>query len=747
VRGEVDRGVTSNPCRLRGTLLEITDRKRSEEQLALSECRYRSLVEAAAIIVWATPSDGLQAGDIPGWRAFTGQTYQEVLGLGWADALHPDDRIHTLSIWRASVKTGETFEITHRLRRHDGVYRTMACRAVPVRNTAGIIVEWVGMHMDITDREIARDLHHRAELASFTTAALTCTPIATIVTDCDGLITAINPAAERLLGCAPAELVGRETPLVLLDDRELAARAAALRAELRESVTPGLAVLTTRPRRGLVEESEWSLRRRDGTRLDVQLTVAALTDSSNAMQGLILTALDITERKRAADRMTYLANHDALTGLPTRRLLDTRLELAVARAEREDTRLAVLVIDLDNLKRINDELGHHLGDSLIAHAAGGLMGALADGEMAARSGGGEFSVLLEDIRNAQHAEQRAEQLLAAIRTPVALDHHTIAPTASIGISVFPEGGDTPEALMRHADGAMHHAKRHGQNCIRLFTGEMAAALFRRRQLLRALPHALARGEFQIVYHPQLSLRTGLVTGVEALIRWRNATLGDVSPSEFIPLAEEAGLIEEIGDWVLRTACRDGRRVQRELGRPLIIGVNGSPRQFQVETFPHCVDRALEESGLAPELLELEITENILLGTSPSVTGVLMAVRARGVRLAIDDFGTGYCSLSYIMRFKADRLKIDQSFIRNITCDAGSRAVTTAIIGLARNLHIDVIAEGIETVAHQAALLALSCHEVQGFLYSRPVPVEQLATTIRYIDESELHLAGAYGEPA
>ncbi len=592
----------------------------------------------------------------------------------------------------------------------------------------------------ITDR--APCLHHRAEMTGFTTAILSCTPIATIVTDCDGLITAMNPAAERLLGCASTDLVGRETPMVLLDKRELASRAAALRAELRESVAPGLAVLTAKPKRGLLEESEWSLRRPNGTRLDVQLTVAALTDSSNTMQGLILTALDITERKRAADRMTYLANHDALTGLPMRRLLDTRLELAVARADREDTQLAVLVIDLDNLKRINDELGHHHGDSLIAHVAGALMGALGEGEMAARSGGGEFIVLLEDILNAQHAEQRAEHLLAAIRAPVALGHQTIAPAASIGISVFPEGGDTPEALMRHADGAMHHAKRHGQNCIRLFTGEIAASLFRRRQLLRALPHALARGEFRIVYHPQLSLRTGLVTGVEALIRWRNATLGEVSPAEFIPLAEEAGLIEEIGDWVLHTACRDGRRVQSELGRPLIIAVNCSPRQLEMENFPHSVDTALAEAGLAPELLELEITENILLGTSPGVTGVLASVRARGVRLAIDDFGTGYCSLSYIMRFKADRLKIDQSFIRGLTCDAGSRAVTTAIIGLARNLQIEVVAEGIETLAHQQELLALSCHEVQGFLYSRPVPVEQLAATIRSIDQSELHLAGA-----
>jgi diguanylate cyclase (GGDEF)-like protein/PAS domain S-box-containing protein len=851
-RGAVEILADGEVAQLRGTIQEITERKRMEQRLALSDGRYRSLVEATAVIVWNATPQGSEVKEIPGWQGFTGQTPEQVAALGWADAIHPEDRERTVLKWQEGIARGSTFELEKRLRRHDGAYRDMILRAVPVRDASSNIAEWIGMHIDVTERVIAErevrqahqkletvlqsitdgllvldadwrytyfseqgasiikmrredligecvwelfphakslkfyDAYHTAvesgkpihfeefypeplnlwlechcypsteglsvyfrditqrklgeeillqtERAGFAQSVFISSPFATIVTDLYGTIISVNPAAERMLWYAKEELVGKATPLDVLHPREVARRAAMLSEELRTTIDPGIEVLTAKARRGLVDETEWKLRRRDGSEFDAELTISALAGPSGEMTGLILKANDITERKRIMEYISHVANHDALTGLPTRRLLHDRLGVALARAKRNTSHLAVLAIDLDDFKRINDLSGHAAGDEVLVILGNRLLKSTRACDTVARMGGDEFVILLEDLRTAQDARRVAEKLLIALHEPIVLGSQTILPTAAIGICVYPEQADHAEALLKNADAALYRVKQEGKNGFQAFTFEMASASSRKRLLEIELQQALSRNEFELVYQPQISMKTESVTGAEALLRWRNGKLGIVMPGEFIPLAEESGLIVPIGEWVLRTACRQWKQLQLKTGRKLIIAVNASPRQFQHENFPNEVRQALAESDLDPRLLELEITENILVSDSPRALHILEEVRSLGVRIAIDDFGTGFSSISYIMRFRVNRLKIDQSFIRQVTVDPDSDAVTSAVIALGKGLNIAVIAEGVETEAHRDLLLSKGCDEAQGYFYAKPVTIGGLPNVIDVIEQ-------------
>ncbi len=723
---------------LRGTVQDITARKTAEARLALSESRYRSLVKASAVIVWITDADGAQQSTLPEWQAFTGQTDEEVKEYGWANAIHPDDYDRTLRSWRESVARGELHETEHRLRRHDGAYRCMAVRAAPVRDPSGKIVEWVGMHTDITEKKAAEAALRQAEIAALATSIVASSPFATIVAGWDGVISAVNPAAQRMLGYDKAELVGQATPLLFLHPDDLVSRAAALTDILQMPITPDLAALTAKAKLGMVEESEWRLRRSDGAWLDAHLTICPRTGANGEAAGLILFAADLTERKLSANTIAHLAHHDLLTGLANRSLLQDRLQTALARARRGATKVALLMIDLDNFKQLNDLLSHQAGDRLLMHAARCLRASVRETDTVARIGGDSFVVVLDGIGAAQDAARIGAKILKSLSAPFTLEHQTLSPRASIGICLYPDKAPTAETLFKNAEAAMHRVKSAGGNGIHLFTARMAAILSRRRQLEAALGNALEREEFQLVYQPQLSLRTGQVIGVEALLRWRNPELGLVMPGDFIPLAEADGQIGPIGAWVLRTACQQGKALQSALGRRLTIAVNVSARQFEMASLPRTVRQALANAQLDPDCLELEMTENLLISDSPTSDAVLADMRSAGVRVAIDDFGTGFCNMSYIMRFHVHRLKIDQSFVRNMASDRESSAVTAAIIGLARGLNITVLAEGIETAAQHALLHQQGCDEVQGFFYAQPAPLERMASVIRGIEARRLN---------
>jgi diguanylate cyclase (GGDEF)-like protein/PAS domain S-box-containing protein len=586
---------------------------------------------------------------------------------------------------------------------------------------------------DITERKESELKLARA--AVFTQSIIASSPFATIVTNLEGLIVSINPAAERMLWYAKDDLVDKETPLILLEAQQVASRAQALSEELRMPVEAGIGVLTAKPMQGLVEEAEWKFIRRDGSQFDAQLTVSALTDPDGIVVGLILIAYDITERKRTEDYISHLAHHDALTGLPTRTLFHDRLSVALARALRNRRKVALLMVDLDNFKRVNDLLGHHVGDELLVQVAKRLQGSVRAYDTVARMGGDEFVVLLDDLHHVSQAEAIAEKLVICLQAPVTLGAQTLTPAASIGLCVYPDNGEGADALLKNADAAMYHVKGDGRNGYQRFTDDMASASTRKRQLEAGLDQAMALNELELVYQPQISLKTGKVTGVEALLRWRSGKLGMVGPGDFIPLAEESGLIIPIGEWVLRTACREGRRLQIEMGRPLTIAVNISPRQFQQDGLPRAIRATLAECGLDADSLELEITENLLVSDSPKAMAILEKVRSLGVRVAIDDFGTGFSSMSYIMRFRVDRLKIDQSFVRDMTSDADSNAVTAAVIALASGLNITVVAEGVETAAHRDLLHSKGCDEAQGYFYSAPVGIDLIAEIIRTVEKA------------
>jgi len=570
-------------------------------------------------------------------------------------------------------------------------------------------------------------------LADSMRAIMASSPFAMIVTDSDGIITRINPAAEHMLWYSPEELVGIQTPLVMLDPQEVTQRAIVLSDELGIAVKPGLEVLSVKPRRGLLEEAEWRLKRRDGSHVDVQLTISALLGTEGQMVGLILLAYDITERKKTQDYITHLAHHDSLTQLPTRALLHDRLTVAITRAARFGKKVAVLMLDLDNFKKVNDSAGHHAGDELLRVVANRLQKTLRQSDTVARMGGDEFVVVLEDLHGDGQAIEVARKLVAAVGTPFLFAGRTISATASVGLSIYPDNGESAETLLRNADAAMYAIKDSGRNGHQLYTPELEAYMVRKRQLESELNDALANDEFELHCQPQICLKTGVVTGVEALIRWNSPEHGLVMPSEFISIAEESGLIVPIGNWVLRKACEQGRQLQLQLGRALTIAVNISSVQFQQNGFSAAVKEALREFELPPSSLEMEFKENTLVGSSPRQKAVFDELRTMGVRVAIDDFGTGFSNMAYILRFHVDRLKIDQSFVRGMDVNPESWIVTNAVIAFAKSLGIAVTAEGVETAQQRSVLLTQDCNDAQGFFYSKAVPMEALPSAIEAIE--------------
>ncbi|HEV7705085.1 MAG TPA: EAL domain-containing protein [Gemmatimonadaceae bacterium] len=578
------------------------------------------------------------------------------------------------------------------------------------------------------------------KLATFKQSIVASSPFATIVTDLDGTITSFNPAAERMLWFSRDDLIDIRTPLILIDPHELAKRASVLTEELGELILPGMAVLHARPDRGMVEEAEWKFIRVDGSVVDVQLTVSPLTAVDGEFVGLIMVAYDITERKRNDEYISHVAHHDALTGLPTRTLFHDRIEVALTAASRTGKKVALLMIDLDGFKEVNDVMGHHVGDEMLIHVSRLLVDSVRASDTVARMGGDEFVILLDDVNSVHNAESIAAKILRSLQQPFRIGTHMLTASASLGICICPESGGTVESLLNNADTAMYRAKAEGKNGFQVFTNDMESESSRRRQLGVGLRHAVRLCELDLVYQPQVCMRTGNVTGVEALLRWTSSTMGLVMPTEFIPIAEESGLIVPIGEWVLRTACREGKKLQIETGMLLTIAVNISPRQFQQENLPLLIAGILQECDLSPSSLELEITENILVNDSAKAMRILKEVRALGVHVAIDDFGTGYSSMTYILRFPVDRIKIDQSFVRNMTLNPASNAVTNAVIALASGLHIKVVAEGVESAAHRDLLASKGCDEAQGYFYSEPIPMAGMRALIGDIGDSPAPLA-------
>lgn len=478
---------------------------------------------------------------------------------------------------------------------------------------------------------------------------------------------------------------------------------------------------------GIDEAGVWRHRKQDNTLIDVEITSHRM-DFGGRNAELVL-AHDVTERKQAEERIRKLAHFDSLTGLPNRTLLNDRVSQAISMAQRSHDKLAILFVDLDHFKNINDTLGHRIGDELLVEIAKRLQSVVRDEDTVSRLGGDEFILLLPgtDANGTAHV---ARKLLQAVSQHYLIEQHELVITPSIGIAMYPSDGEDFDALSRCADIAMYRAKRDGRNNYRFFTPEMQARSARNLQLENALRRALERGQLQLHYQPQMSLQDGRIIGAEALLRWHHPEMGMVSPAEFIPVAEDSGLILPIGEWVLRTAIRQLKAWMDSGIAPMIISVNLSAVQFRQPKLLKLVTQILKEEGLPPQYLELELTEGVTMNDPVTAVKVMDNLHERGIRMSIDDFGTGYSSLSQLKRFQVYKLKIDQSFVRDVVDDPDDKAIVKAIINVAKGLGLRTIAEGVETQEQLEFLQENGCDEIQGFYYSKPITADQFATFVR-----------------
>ncbi len=568
-----------------------------------------------------------------------------------------------------------------------------------------------------------------AKLAEFHDSVFQNAPFSIVATNPHGLITAMNVAAEKLTGYSREQLVGKAPLTILHDERELLGKAMGM--DLAAAVQrDGFKVLTAEAAVGEMQEQEWTLIRRDGARIPINLAVRAVTTDADEITGFVSIAFDITDRKQMLEYVTHMATHDPLTGLVGRSMLQDKIVQNVEQARRYGTKVAVFVIDLDHFKRINDSLGHASGDQILMEASNRLRRSVRSTDVVSRVGGDEFVVVMPDITSVADVEQCASNLVSRLAPEISVDGHLVRVTGSVGVCVFPDFASDAKHLLKRADSAMYAAKENGRNQHQIFSEGMLKESADRLTMEHALRHALANGELAIHYQAQVSLTTGAVTGMEALMRWNHPKLGEIAPAQFIPLAEETGLIVSIGEWAFATACCEGKALQDDLGIDLTVSVNLSPRQFQQKNLVEVVETALIRSRLSPRSLEIEITENMLMVNSEEMLARLERLRELGVRIAIDDFGTGFSSFSYLLQYQVDRLKIDQSFVKKAVTDANAAAVVRAIIAMSHGLNIGVVAEGVETEEQLRFLLRRKCDEAQGFMLARPVPASEFSALVR-----------------
>jgi diguanylate cyclase (GGDEF)-like protein/PAS domain S-box-containing protein len=554
---------------------------------------------------------------------------------------------------------------------------------------------------DVTERVLAEQklrLHERAIEAS-TNAIMITTGRRHRYS-----IVHVNPAFEKITGYTAQEVIGRDARFLQGDDTDQP-EIAVLRQLLREQ-----------------KEGRVTLRnyRKDGTLFYNELHIAPVRSAKGHVTNFVGVLNDITETKRYQEELEHHVNHDALTGLANRHLLQDRLQQALFRANRRNLRCAVMFLDLDHFKLVNDGLGHHVGDALLKSVAAELLTILRPEDTVARFGGDEFVLVANEVQDLADVTDIAERIVTRLSTPMFIGDEEITISASLGIAVYPDDGDSVDELLKNADAAMYHAKEGGRNSFSYYKREMNVSISAQFALKNKLAKAVEQGELVLHYQPQATAHSLKLVGFEALLRWDNPELGRVTPDRFIPLAEETGLIVPIGEWVLLTACRFAAELRTRGARFDRVAVNLSARQLHQANLAKMIDRILHASGLPPEYLELEITESMMMGNTEKVLRILSELKEMKVQLAVDDFGTGYSSLGYLRRFPIHRLKIDRSFIDYVPTSQHDATITRAIVSLAHNLNLNVIAEGVETQAQLAFLADTGCEEIQGYLLSRPL---------------------------
>ncbi|MEO5692114.1 MAG: EAL domain-containing protein [Usitatibacter sp.] len=689
-----------------GAFIDLTAQRRADSALEQQMHFTRALLDAIPNPVYFKDREGRyvlynRAFDelFGGGRSWIGKTVHDLFDS--PNALAHQDRDRPLLERPAST----TYELL--MPTAAGDTRQMLYNKVSFIDQAGEVAGLIGTITDVTRyKETERALE--ASEARFRVLTESSIDLISVV-DADGRIVYQSPALRHLLGYEPAETVGRNlSELVHRDDLDLAMAAFRRVIDARQTMEP----------------IEFRLRHRDGMwRTFESLGTNCL--SNPHIHGVVFNSRDVTDRKVIQQRIQHLAYHDNLTGLPNRSLLQDRLAHSIARAERTSKKVAVLFLDLDNFKNINDTLGHDVGDELLRQVSRRLTDCVRLEDTIARQGGDEFIVLLDSLEDSRGASIVAQKVLSALRqsfTLTGLEQHV---SGSVGIALYPEDGRDAQTLMKNADTAMFHGKGQGKNTYQYFTAQMNIAVKRRMTLESALRRAVMQKDFVLHYQPQIDLESGEIVAVEALVRWKTEDSGTVMPGDFIPLAEETGLINELGEWVLREGCRQAAEWQSMGLPPRRMAINLSARQFGDRNFLDMVTRVLAETGLEPQYLELEITESQVMRQTEGMIMLLTKLSQMGVQLAIDDFGTGYSSLSYLKRLPIQKLKIDQSFVRDITVDPNDTAIVVAIINMARSLDLETIAEGVETAGQLALLRSKGCRTGQGFYFSAPVRAEAL----------------------
>lgn len=700
-------------------VLAENQRLRTEfQQLTEREERFRQIAENVreVFFVISAKTDEI---------LYISPTYEQVWGRScqslyedpqsWLFAIHPEDSFKAIATIETQFRTGDDFEEEYRIIRPDESICWVRVRAFPVRDVMGKVNRFVGIAEDITNRRDAEEALRKSEEQFRLTFEMA--PIGMAISSLKGKFTRVNQALCDALAYSKAELLELSfAEISHPDDWEV-------HHNLEQKLING-------------EETSFQIEKRfiakNGCVVDTLLKVLVVLDSQGKPLHFNNQIVDITERKSMEQQLLHDALHDALTGLPNRALFMDRLEQQLKRSQNHSGYLfAVLFLDLDRFKVVNDSVGHLIGDKLLIEIARRLKKSVAPTDTVARLGGDEFTILLENISSKSEATLVAESIYQTLSFSFHIDGYELFSTASIGIALSSQGYEKPEDILRDADLTMYSAKEQGKARYEVFDRSLRDRALQRLELETDLRRALERGEFEVYYQPITSLSLGILSGFEALARWNHPTKGAISPSEFIPVCEETGLIVPLSNWLLKEACKTALSWQLEYPEhPTIkISVNLSGQQFRDQQLVTEVENILQETGLGGKYLKLEITESILIDNLDAVTEIILKLRKQEIQFSIDDFGTGYSSLSYLHRFPVDTIKIDRSFVSQMQSNGDNSAIVKAIVTLAHMLDMDVIAEGIETTSQLAQLKLLQCEYGQGFFFSKPLSKENAAAFI------------------
>lgn len=685
----------------------------SENALREDRVRFNQLAEGLPQLAWTCLPNGECDFLNRRWCEYTGIGVQAQLGYEWIQQVHPDDRDNLMQAWLKAVKTGDEMYSVFRIRRYDNVYRWFDARATPQKNEQGEIIRWLGSNTDITDIELTRQALTNSEQLFHT--AFDYAPLGMMMVNESGTIIQANPALRQLLGYTEGDIdsiLPQLTTLIPPEDVEKT------QFHLEKMRTEKLSCA----------QYETRLLEKNGNSVPVLISLAFIQknigDSSYLFQ-----IYDLSERKRYESQLIKLAHFDPLTGLGNRAKLHEEIEFLIAKSHRSAAPFGVLFGDLDHFKQINDGLGHEAGDLLLKTVARRLQKTLRNEDSICRLGGDEFVVLLHNVTKFEAVATVAEKLIEKINQPFRLGNNKVHVGMSFGIALYPTDGDDAKTLLRNADSALYDAKAKGRGCYQLYRKELTEYVNNRLRLDNDLRKAIINDEFELYYQPIIDLKTNQITSAEALLRWRHPVRGMIPPNEFIPYAQEHGLIIPIGDWVIKQACMQAAQ-WHQAGFPISVSVNVSVRQFQHKNLREVLSHALAEARFPAEHLIVEITEQMFLENTENNLAQISEMKAMGIRISLDDFGVGYSSLSYIVRFAPHYLKIDRSFITRIGEAKEHDEMVNAIIGLSKIIPMKIVGEGIEETSQRDFLTSRGCDKGQGYLFSRPLPHDELLALLR-----------------